>query len=230
MTSAESTSSTAGPCTAGRRWRDGEVVELVFELDDEALGEFFAHTGNARELRVILRADGLHGAIAGEPAQHLDGELGADAAHGDQPLEEALLFAVEKAEERDLVFAHLGVNVQRGFGAERGQRRECGHGDGDVVADAGGLDDGLAGLFVDELAAQVSDHCFPIAEYPFVFATRVSVSSAWSSCALGVLAGEDEADARFAFRDGGKRDARAHHAFVEQGAARSPWPRGLRPR
>jgi hypothetical protein len=82
-----------------------------------------------------------------KPAQHLDGQLGADAAHRDQPLKETLLFALEKAEERNLVFADLGVNVQRGLGAQRGQRRKRGHGDGDVVADAGRLDDGLAGLF-----------------------------------------------------------------------------------
>ncbi len=138
--------------------RDSEVVELVFEFDDEALGQFFAYAGNARELRVILRADGLHGAIAGEAAEHFDGELGSDAADGDQPLEEALLFALEKTEEGDLIFADLGVDVQRGFRADRRQRRKGGHGDGDVVADASGFNDGLAGLFVDQLAAQVSDH------------------------------------------------------------------------
>ena len=55
---------------------------------------------------------------------------------------------IEKAEERNLVLAHLRVNVQRGLGAHRGQRRKRRHGDGDVVAHAAGLDDGLAGLFV----------------------------------------------------------------------------------
>ena len=103
-------------------------------------------------------ADGLHGALGREPAEHLDGQLGADAADRDEPLEEPLLFAVEKAEQGNLVVAHLGVNVQRRLGAYRGQCRKGGHGDGDVVADAGSLDDGLAGLFEDELAAQVSDH------------------------------------------------------------------------
>ena len=65
---------------------------------------------------------------------------------------------VEKAEERDLILADLGVDVQRGLRAHRGQRREGWHRDGDVVAHAGGLDDGLAGLLVNELSAQVSDH------------------------------------------------------------------------
>ena len=36
------------------RGRDGKVVELVFELDHEALGELLADAGNARELRVVL--------------------------------------------------------------------------------------------------------------------------------------------------------------------------------
>ena len=55
----------------------------------------------------------------------------------------------------------LGVDVQRGLRAERGQGGEGGHQDGDVIADAGGLNNGLAGLLEDELAAQVSDHVVP---------------------------------------------------------------------
>ena len=148
MTSAESTSSTAGPCNGRLHGRDGKVVELVFELDHQPLGQLFAYAGNARELRVILPANGLHGALGREPAEHLDGQLGADAADGDQPLEEPLFFALQKAEERNLVVADLGVNVQRGLGAHRGQRRKRGHGDGDVVANARRLDNGLAGLLV----------------------------------------------------------------------------------
>ncbi len=42
--------------------------------------------------------------------------------------------------------------------AEAGQGGKGRHGDGDVITDASGLDDGLAGLLVDELAAQMSDH------------------------------------------------------------------------
>ena len=64
---------------------------------------------------VILSADGLHCALRRQPAQHLDGELRADAAHGDQSLEEAFLFVIEKAEESDLAVAYLGVNVQGRF-------------------------------------------------------------------------------------------------------------------
>ena len=136
----------------------GEVVELVFEFDDEALGELFAYAGDADELGVVLAADGLDGAVGGEAAEDFDGELGTDAADGDEALEEALLLAVEEAKEGDLVFADLGVDVERGFRADAGERGEGGDGDDDVIADAGGFNDGLAGFLEDELAAEVSDH------------------------------------------------------------------------
>src|ERR1035441_2679121 len=141
--------------SAHGRWRGrhGKVVELVFEFDHQPLGQLLADAGNARQLRMVLAANGLHGALRREAAQHLDRQFGTDAADYDQPLEEALLFAIEEAKEGDLVLADLGVNVQRGLCAQRGQRREGGDGDSDVIAHPGGLDDGLAGLFVDELSA-----------------------------------------------------------------------------
>ena len=158
MVSAESTSSTAGPATADWAWRDGEVVQLVFQLHDKAFGELFAHAGNARQLRMILRADGLHRALGREAAEDLDGQLRAYSADGDEPLEEAFLFAIEKAEEGDLVFAHLRVDVQRSLRAHARQRGKRRHGDDHVVSNAGGLDDGLARFFVNQLAAKMRDH------------------------------------------------------------------------
>ena len=61
---------------------------------------------------MILPADSLHGAFGRKPAQHLDGQLRPHAADRNQPLKEALLFAVEKAEQRNLILADLGVNAQ----------------------------------------------------------------------------------------------------------------------
>ena len=110
-------------------------------------------------MRVVLAANGLHGAFGVESAQNFDGQLGAYAVDGDQALEKTFLFALEKAEEGDLIFADLGVDVERSLRPHARQRRKRRHGDGDVVSDAGGFDDGLAGFFVDELAAEVSDHC-----------------------------------------------------------------------
>ena len=42
---------------------NGEVVQFVFEFDNEALGQLFAYAWNPRELCVVLAADGLYGAI-----------------------------------------------------------------------------------------------------------------------------------------------------------------------
>jgi hypothetical protein len=42
---------------------DCEVIELVLQFDDQALSELFPHAGNARQLRVILCANGLDGAF-----------------------------------------------------------------------------------------------------------------------------------------------------------------------
>src|SRR6185437_7218143 len=91
-------------------------------------------------------------------AEYLDCQARADIADRDQPLEKALLLAIEEPEQRDLVVADLGVNVQSSLAANRRQRSEAGNGNGDVVAHPGGLDDGLAGLLVNEFAPQVSDH------------------------------------------------------------------------
>src|ERR1700721_1106596 len=102
-----------------RRRSHGEIIELIFELDHKTLGELLANTGNACKLRMVLRADGLHRVFRRQPAQHFDGELWADAAHRDEPLEEPLFVALHKSEESDLVVAHPGMNMQRGFGAQR---------------------------------------------------------------------------------------------------------------
>ena len=136
----------------------GEVVELVFEFDDEALGEFFAYAGDAGEAGVVLRADGGYGALGAEAAEHFDGEFWADAGDGDEALEEALLVEVEEAEEGDGVFTDLGVDVEGDLRAFCRERGEGGDADGDVITDTGAFDDGLAWLLDDEDAAEVSDH------------------------------------------------------------------------
>ena len=156
----------------------GEVVELVFEFDDEALGELFANAGDADELGVVLAANGLDGALGGEAAEYLDGQLGAYAADSDESLEEAFFLAIEEAEEGDLVFADLGVDVEGGFRTDAGEGGEGGDGDDHVIADASGFDDGLAGFLEDELAAEVSDHARAACRMPSRLATRSNVSSA----------------------------------------------------
>src|SRR5277367_3431773 len=107
---------------------------------------------------VVLGADSGDGALGVESAEDGHGELGADSGDGDEALEEALLVAVDEAVEGEEVFAHLGVDVEGNFGPFGGKRGEGGDADDDVVANASGFDDGLAGLFREEASAKVGDH------------------------------------------------------------------------
>src|SRR3984957_20597793 len=113
---------------------------------------------------MILAANGLDHAFGIKPAENFDSQLRSDPADSNQPLEEPLFVGLQKPEQSDLALAYLRMYMQRGLGAHRGQRRKRGHGDGDVVPDTASLDNSLAGLLVNELAAQVSDHSGPIVE------------------------------------------------------------------
>ena len=84
---------------------------------------------------------------AARPRKHRDGQLGADAAHRDQFLEQRLFLGAAEAEQRDGVLADVGVDAQPHLGARVRQRGIGGDGNGDVVADAAGFDDGLVGCF-----------------------------------------------------------------------------------
>jgi hypothetical protein len=136
----------------------GHIVELVLELEDDALGGLFADAGDAGEHAEVVGADGADEALGGDAGEDGDGELGADAGDGDKLFEEALLLRGGEAEEGDLVFADVGVDVEGGLGAFGWEFGEGGDGDVDVVAYAGAVDDGLVGRFGEELAAEVSDH------------------------------------------------------------------------
>jgi len=113
----------------------------------QALGQALADARDLGKGGMVLAADGSDGALRIEAAEDGYSEFGSDARDGDEALEETLFFAFEKAEESNLILADLRVNVQRGLCADGRQRSECRHRNGDVVADAGGLDNGLAGLF-----------------------------------------------------------------------------------
>ncbi len=107
---------------------------------------------------MIAGADGGDEALCVDAGEHRDGEFGADAGDGEKTLEEAFFLEIEEAEEGELVLGDARVDVQTGFGSFRGERRECGDGDGYVVAYAGTLDDGLVGSFAEEHAAKMGDH------------------------------------------------------------------------
>jgi len=94
---------------------------------------------------VVAGTDGSDETTGVDAAEDRDGQLGADAGDGEELFKEALLLGFGESEERDLVFADVGVDVKRGFSAFAGQGGEGGDTDGDVVAHAGALEDGLIG-------------------------------------------------------------------------------------
>ena len=131
----------------------GEVVEFVFELEDDSLGGLLADSGDAGEGGVVAGANGSDEAAGVDAAQDGDGEFGADAGDGEEFFEEAFFLNLGEAEERELVFADVGVDVKGRFGTLAGKRGKGGDADGDVIADAGALDDGLVGSFGEEASA-----------------------------------------------------------------------------
>src|SRR6266567_151782 len=50
------------------------------------------------------------------------------------------------------------MDVERDFGTNRREIRKRGHGDGDVIADAARVDDGLVGVLGQKLSAQMGNH------------------------------------------------------------------------
>src|SRR5216683_1839850 len=130
----------------------GEVVQLVLEFEDYALGGLLAYAGDPGE----------GGVVGGDATQDGDGQLGAYAGDGQELLEEALLLGLVEAEEGYLVFADVGVDVEGRFGAVGRKSGEGGDADGDVVAYAGALDDGLVGGFREEASAEVGNHAWVI--------------------------------------------------------------------
>jgi hypothetical protein len=142
----------------GRGGGGGEVVELVLEFEDDALGGFFADAGDAGESGVVAGADGGDEAGGVDAGEDGDGELGADAGDGEELFEEAFFGELDEAEEGDLVFADVGVDVEAGFGAHGREGGVGGDGDDDVIADAGALDRDLVGGFGEDRSAEVGDH------------------------------------------------------------------------
>lgn len=131
----------------------GQVVELVFEFEDDTLGGLLADAWDAGEGGVIARANGGNEAVGADAAEDCDCQLGSDAADGEEFFEEAFLLRLGEAKEGKLIFTYVGVDVERGFGAFTGEGGEGGDADGDVVTYAGALDDGLVGGFGEEASA-----------------------------------------------------------------------------
>jgi hypothetical protein len=143
-----------------RGWGGGEVVELVLEFEDDALGGFLADAGDLDEGGVVAGADGLYEAGGVDAGEDGDGEFGADAGDGEELLEEGFFLGLGEAVEGERVLGDAGVDVEPGFAAFGGQGGVGGDGDGDLVADAGTLEDGAVGGLGEDEAAEVGDHGF----------------------------------------------------------------------
>ena len=70
-----------------------------------------------------LAAQGGHEIGDLDAGEDVDRELGPDAGHGDQALEELLLGRGEEAEEGERVLAHVGVDAQADLGRPRSPTR-----------------------------------------------------------------------------------------------------------
>ncbi len=64
---------------------------------------------------MIRTPDRGHQALGRDAAQHRNRQLRPDAGDGQQLLEQPLLLRLGEPEERNLILAHMGVDVQRGL-------------------------------------------------------------------------------------------------------------------
>ena len=135
-----------------------ELRQLVLEFEHHALGGLFAYAGHAGEPDGVRAAQGRHQVGGAHASQDVDRQLGTDAADREEFFKQRLFFRQMKAEERNLVLAHVGIDEERDLAAGRGKLGKGIHGDRDVVADAVAVHDGVAGRGGQQGSAQMGDH------------------------------------------------------------------------
>src|SRR4029453_13080702 len=89
--------------------------------------------------------------------EDVDRELGADAGHADELLEERLLARGQEAEEGERVLADVGVGEERGVRAGIAEAVESGERDGHTVADPAHVDHHLLRLLAEDPPAELGD-------------------------------------------------------------------------
>jgi hypothetical protein len=82
----------------GRLPRSDRQLQLVAQLDDQPLRRLATDAGNPHQLRDVLVAQRARQRRRCEPREHRQRDLGADAAHRDEQLEETSLFQLGEAE------------------------------------------------------------------------------------------------------------------------------------
>ena len=85
-------------------------------------------------------------------------QLGADAVHGDQPLEQLVLERRGKAEERNLILTDVGVDAKGDVRVGLASLIERRHRHLHVVANSMDVDDQAIGVLLEQAAAQQGDH------------------------------------------------------------------------
>src|SRR4051812_9278008 len=137
---------------------DAKAFELVAQLEHHALCSLLADTRDLSEGSNIIAADGCDHLLRLHAAQYGDRELGTDSADGDEPLEQFFFLRTKEAVKRERIFADVRVNVQRDFAAGVGELGKSWDGNGDLVADAINVYNGMAWPLGEDASAQVSDH------------------------------------------------------------------------
>ena len=135
----------------------GQRADLVAQLQHHALSAALADPGHAGQ-----RGDVPVGQCLAQRAGVVDGQggqtdLGPHAGHPEQHLEQITGAAVGESVEGLRVLAHDHRGDQPGLGpaAQGRQRRRRGH---DLVAHAGGFDDGVVQGDLEDLPADRGDH------------------------------------------------------------------------
>ena len=94
--------------------------------------------------------------------ENFQGEGWADSGGAEEKFEEVLFARGKEAVEREGVFADVGVNQQSDFRVQIAESGESGKRDGDEIADAADIEDYLVRAFIEEAAAEESNHRWPV--------------------------------------------------------------------
>ena len=100
------------PLPSGAR-RKRRARELVAKLEEQSLGDLLADARDRGERRQIPLHDRTRQLGGGQRPQDGHGDLRPHVRHADQRPEGAALAFVGESEERQGVFAHVGVHPQR---------------------------------------------------------------------------------------------------------------------
>ena len=127
-----------GPGTGSAAATD--EVQLVFELEHQALDDLRADAADALEARLVAAIEGVGELARAEAAHDAQGQLGPDAVDPEQGAKGRAVFEAGEAVERERVLAHLGVHVQGDALGSRGQAAQGAQRDEDLVAHARDVD------------------------------------------------------------------------------------------